>query len=178
MMELFLLITAIYGIWLFFAYAILLPNYRYSKRVQIFELRDQLRELKYSKSISNASFNIMEHAISNGINTLSFINLIDVFKISQSIENNIDAKEKIEKRITEVETQKSRELLEIKKKVSYLIAKTSIMNMIGWLPVFIVLLILFRVVRGFATKINIMSNKVALDPKTQRAEDCWHASLA
>lgn len=170
-MEVLLLITVVYGIWLFFAYGIFLPNYRFSKRVQIFQLRDELRELKFSKEISTRAYDISENAISNGIQTLHFINVFDVFRLSNSLENDKKAKQKITERIAEIEKQDSERLKTINSKVSLLIAQTSIMNMIGWLPVFVPLAILFTLFRGFARRIINRSNEVALDSKDHLYSD-------
>jgi hypothetical protein len=45
-METLFIITLIFAAWLFFVYAIFLPNYRFKKRYEIFALRDQLRYLR------------------------------------------------------------------------------------------------------------------------------------
>lgn len=176
-METLLLITILFGSWLFFAYAILLPNYRYNKRIQIFQLRDKLRELKFQKMISANAFDISENAICNGVRTLSFINVFDVLRISKWLSHDKTASEVLEKRNAIIENQKNNELNEINKSVTVLIAKTSIMNMVGWLPIFIPLLFLFVVVGSFAAKIINMSKGIAFNNSEAVNRDLNNISL-
>lgn len=157
-----LFITVLYGVWLFFAYAILLPNYRYTKRIQIFKLRDELRNLKYEKQITTRAFDILEDAIKNGINTLPFLNVYDVHKISNEIENTSLLKEEIRLKMEEIEKQ-SEEVKKIQEDVTILIAKTSVMNMIGWLPIFIPLITLFTLFKSSLAPIFNGARKIALN---------------
>lgn len=158
------------GIWHFFYESIIASSLRHGLRYKFFSLRDELRALKISgfeSKSDNSVYEILDHAMCDIINSMSFITIGNYFLLKKDYAKDKEYKkdaEHVSKLISEV---KEKKLIQIDNRLRKLSSRALLINNGGWIPylfpvilVLIVIILIFSQLHGIIKVINNISTRL------------------
>lgn len=138
------IVLIIFAIFHFIYESILLPSFRLELRYKLFELRDELRNIKSEKNskVSDDVFYLLEGTVCTVINRLPFFSLsarMDAFK---EYESNKSFQNRVEKRKNILESCQDDRIKKINKELIDIATVAFILNSGGWIYIVIPFLLL------------------------------------
>ncbi|MDB0616235.1 hypothetical protein PL372_11915 [Tenacibaculum dicentrarchi] len=109
------IILIVFGIFHFIYESILMPSFRLELRYKLFELRDELRNIKSEENskVSDDVFDILEGTVCTVINRLPFFSLSAQMDAFKEYESNKSFQNRVEKRKKFLKVVKTKELNEL-----------------------------------------------------------------
>ncbi len=156
------IILLVLGLFHFIYESILLPSFRLELRYKLFELRDEIRNIKSEESsnVSDKVFYLLEDTANTVINRLPFFNIstrIDAFK---EYEGNKSFQRKVENRRKALEECKDDRVNKINKELIDIATVAFIINSGGWSYILIPILLLLLVFAFVTKSIKSIKNQI------------------
>jgi len=143
MTTLFIVIFVL-GMFHFIYESTILPSLRLELRYKLFNLRDQLIQLKANESeiIADDVFNAMENAICTSINRLPYLSLYLINEGNKEYSENEHFKKRVDNKIELLENCGNDKVIHINNKLLKYVSYAFIVNAGGWSYIFLPILCL------------------------------------
>jgi len=140
---------------------ILLPSIRFSLRLRLYALRDQLRRIQVEdkEAFPAEVFEVLQTGINNSVNLLPRINAFLIHDVAERIKSNAKLKGELASRRAIIEESKDPRVKKIDREIDDVLTKALHYNMLPWsvyLIPLVALVFLLRRLTGQVKEISII----------------------
>lgn len=135
MIELAIILFAVLAIFHFLYENCILPELRQHSEYRLFEIRDELRDLKYRGDTSdNRVYEVLQQSINNAINVAPVADFLFLTEVRHAEKSNPSLKKRIDTRTNILQNDSNPETRRIRKKLRRELLYTSLAGMGCWYP--------------------------------------------
>lgn len=151
--------------WHFIYESILLPSFRQQFRFELYQLRDQLREVKaqFPKQCENASFHVLDNSISWQIDNQHKLTCSLLKQTEVQLKNDAEFREKVEHRVKAVEACQLPDYTAVVAARTELFKKALIFNSLSWVPYVFPLIVAWSMAESVRKTTSVWANMTEKD---------------
>ena len=143
-----MLLVFFFSLWHFVYESILAPTMRFNKRNDLFKIRDRIRNLIISNTLTNQdkdSAQVIDESICIILKKLNILNFITLIKVIRTLEKNRELKKSVEMSENEIGLAVNQDIVDIFKDVCNIVGKIILINNGAWIIYIIPAIIVWAV---------------------------------